>query len=215
MLGELLGARAAVRAAVGREEEDGLLAHGRVDVARELEQRPGAGGVVVCARRLARVVSMGNEDDRSRRGPGSDGGDVRELRLPEPGEIGLERIALRGQADVVEALDHPALRACGALGAGHAVGVVAGHLEREDERRRLVERELELRPRTGLRQRLGPRDRERDDEQRHGDRDPRGAVETARDRTLDRGLTPPSPLRRGGVVGPPAGGSNEDTTGRW
>ena len=50
VLGEPLGAGAAVGASVGREEEHGLLAHGRVDVARELEQRPGAGGVVVRAR---------------------------------------------------------------------------------------------------------------------------------------------------------------------
>ena len=108
---------------------------------------------------------MGNEDDRSGRGPGSHGGDVRELRLPEPGKVGFERIALRGQADVVEALDHPALRPRGTLRAGDAVGVVPRQLEREDQRRRLVERQLELRPRSRLRQRLGARERERDDQQ--------------------------------------------------
>ena len=44
-------------------------------------------------------------------GPGATAAMFASFVFAEAGKIGLERIALRGQADVVEALDHPALRA--------------------------------------------------------------------------------------------------------
>ena len=111
-LGEVRGPEAAVGPAVGRDEDDRVRERGAAEVARQLEERARAGGVVVRARRDAQVVPVRQNDDGAlglgvrRSGARGRRDDVDELLGTEPGDVGGEGLPLDREAVLAElALD--------------------------------------------------------------------------------------------------------------
>ena len=158
---------------------------GAAEVAGQLEQRAGAGGVVVGAGRGADVVAVREDDDgalslgRGRRRPGREGDEVDELLRSQARDLRRERLALDVEAVALELALDPVgcvllpLRARRAVWEGR-------QLRRELEGCRLVEERL----RAGWRERVGPADAERSHEHGNGDDEPGGAIDARRDRPL-------------------------------
>ena len=120
--GEPLGSERAEGAAVGGEEDErvrraraqrAVSAHRRV-ATRELDQRSGAGGVVVGSGADARRVAMGQDDDRLRRVAFRHGDDVSQLHLPSVHDASREAVLLRREAVQLHLAGEPLRRAQGA-----------------------------------------------------------------------------------------------------
>ena len=103
--GELLGAVAAVRTAVGREEDERVLRRrppgDRAEpavAARQLDQRGGSRGVVVRTRPDTAVVAVRENQDCVRCGTGDDGDEVAQTDAAEPGNRLVPRVLGCGEA---------------------------------------------------------------------------------------------------------------------
>ena len=103
-LDELGGAQAAVRTAVRGDEDDRVRERGAAEVARQLQERSGAGAVVVGALRAADVVAVRKHDEHAlrlgvrRAGRRGDRDEVHQLARPESRDLRRERLSLDVEA---------------------------------------------------------------------------------------------------------------------
>ena len=177
--GEAQRAEPTERAGIGREEDDRVSrAHARAGrrreriAARELDERCGAGGVVVRTRAVAGVVTVSHHDDRLARLSARDGPEVLQARRPRPGIVAVHVSDETGRSYCRIWSRNHARREQRTGTSGRPVGVVAGEICRERPRRRPVEVGRQLR----RRQRHRPHDREceEEDRERHDERTSRG-----------------------------------------
>ena len=147
MPSELLCAEPTERAAVGGEEDDGVL--GAVSAGcigggagvrpRQFDECGRSGGVVVGARPLPRVVAVSHDHDGLRRAAGSNGDDVAQHDLPPAGDGGRKNLYSRSEMVRRQLLRVPAGGAGGPLRARRAIWILRGQLVGEGERRGTVE----------------------------------------------------------------------------
>jgi hypothetical protein len=194
--GEVRCAEAAVGRAVAREERQGVRQRrgGRRGARRvgscQLEERGGAGGVVVRAGAGAAVVAVRHDEDRLQRPSRPGGQEVDEPRPPVAGDRGREGVPPDPVAVRRHVLHEPPRRAERPGCARPPDRPLRGEIRCEQAGLDGIEG---MRDR-GRRQRRGPGHAEREDEQRQPDREPRAAVEAA----VDRPSEGPRPRARGG-----------------
>ena len=160
---------------------------------RELDERGGAGGIVVRSRSRPVVIAVRHDEDRLRRSPRHPRDEILEVEAPKSGCDGGERLDPRLQAVRRKLVVQP--RGCldRAHRAGESVRVADAQVVGQRRRRRRVERRRKLR----RGQRLWSRDAERQDEERQADDQPRAAIEPAVDGPLERAGSRPAPLWTG------------------
>jgi hypothetical protein len=132
------GPERAVRAAVGREEDQRVerpprgLGRPRGGVrAGQLDERGGPARVVVGACRVAVVVSVGNEDDRVVERSLDDGREVLQLDPPDTGHVLPPAVLAHREPVERELVAEPVGSPAAVERARDAVGVLAGELRRE------------------------------------------------------------------------------------
>ena len=181
--GEVLGAEAAERAAVGREEEDPVRRRRSAPAADvcvaagELDERRRSGSVVVGAWTRSGIVAVGHDDDRLGRAARRHRREVLEPDAASAGDRGLEPVDLRPEVVGLELLLEPLDGPGRSRRPGRAVREGAGEVGRERGRGVAVEGRWQRR--RGQRRRAS--DAECGDEEREADEQPRPAVHPGAD----------------------------------